>query len=115
MKKERLHVFMYPEGSRARDGRLLPFKKGVVHLALQTGLPIVPMVTEGAHKAWEKATLALRKVPITIRFLEPIDTSGWTEDKLEEHLADLRQRFIDALPPGQRPLPSTKQPLASAA
>ncbi len=106
LKKERLHVFMYPEGSRARDGRLLPFKKGVIHLALQTGLPIVPVVTEGAHKAWEKATLALRKVPITVRFLEPIDTSGWTEDRREEHLADLRQRFIDVLPPAQRPLPA---------
>ncbi len=99
-----LSLFMWPEGTRSRDGRLLPFKKGVVHLALQTGLPIVPMVTAGAHRAWKKATLfTLRSVPIDITFLPAIDTSGWTEERMEEHLEELRAVIAAALPSEQKP------------
>ena len=98
-----LHIFMWPEGTRAADGRLLPFKKGVGHLALQTGLPIVPMVTVGAHRAWIKGSLLLRKVPIDVTFLPPVDTSDWTAENLDQHIAELKQRFIDALPEDQQP------------
>lgn len=103
VKSKGLHIFMWPEGTRAADGRLLPFKKGVGHLALQTRLPIVPMVTVGAHKAWLKGSLLLRKVRIDITFLPPVDTSDWSEETLDEHIAELRQRFVDALPPDQQP------------
>jgi 1-acyl-sn-glycerol-3-phosphate acyltransferase len=105
VKAKSLHLFMWPEGRRSQDGRLAPFKKGLIHMAIQTGLPIVPMVTRGAHLAWKKATLTLEKVPIDITFLPPIDTSGWTEERIEEHVAELRKVFLDALPPEQQPLP----------
>ncbi len=72
-------------------------------MALQTGLPIVPMVTVGAHKAWLKGSLLLRKVPIDITFLPPIDTSSWSEETIDEHLAELRQAFMDALPADMQP------------
>ena len=39
-----------------------------------------------------------------MRFLPPIDTSGWTREGLEVHLEELRQVFIEALPEDQRPL-----------
>jgi lysophosphatidate acyltransferase len=113
IRKKSLHLFMWPEGTRAKDGRILPFKKGVIHLALQTKLPIVPMVTEGAHRAWEKASITMRKVPITVTFLPPIDTSHWTEDRIDEHLAELRDKFLEALPSDQLPLDS-KPELAAA-
>ena len=41
--KNLLSLWIWPEGTRARDGRLTPFKKGFVHLALDTKLPIVPI------------------------------------------------------------------------
>ncbi len=41
VRRARLSIFITPEGTRSHDGRLLPFKKGLVHLALQTGLPVV--------------------------------------------------------------------------
>ncbi len=106
VRKSGLHIFMWPEGTRARDGRLLPFKKGVVHLALQTGLPIVPMVTVGAHKAWIKGSMLLRKVPIEIKFLPPVDTSHWKEETLDEHVQELYQLFVEALPEDMRPTES---------
>jgi 1-acyl-sn-glycerol-3-phosphate acyltransferase len=103
VRRERLHVFMWPEGKRSRDGRLQPFKKGIAHLAIETGLPIVPMVIEGAHRAWAKASLTLRSVPITVTFLPPIDTSDWDEQHIEQHLEELKRAFLAALPEAQRP------------
>jgi 1-acyl-sn-glycerol-3-phosphate acyltransferase len=94
---------MWPEGTRSRDGRLLPFKKGIVHLALQTGLPIVPVVVQGAHRAWEKNTIRLHRVPIAVRALPAIDTSTWSLDRVEQHLAELESAFLEVLPAEQQP------------
>ena len=41
---------VYPEGTRSKDGRLKPFKKGAFHIARQARVPVVPIVTIGAHK-----------------------------------------------------------------
>lgn len=104
VRKHRLSIWMWPEGTRARDGRLLPFKKGIVHLALQTGLPIVPVVVTGAHHAWRKGSLAVQRVPIRVTALPAIDTSNWDAAKVDDYTQQLYQVFIDALPVEQRPL-----------
>lgn len=101
-------VCMLPEGTRSRTGRLLPFKKGIVHLAVQTGLPIVPMVTVGAFGAWDKGSFRIQPRDIHVHFLPPVDTRGWSLDRIDEHLAELRARFLEVLPesmidPADRP------------
>lgn len=103
MMKNNLSVWMWPEGKRSSDGRIQPFKKGIGHLALRTGLPIVPVVIENGHRAWKKGTLILKAVPIKITFLPPVETKHWTEEKLDEHLEELRGAFIPALPEDMRP------------
>lgn len=104
LRRNRLSVLLWPEGSRAADGRLRPFKKGFAHLALQTGLPVVPMVTSGAHLAWRKGQVGFKPVPIRVEFLPPIDTSDWQLETIEAHIDTVRQRFIDVLPVDQQPL-----------
>ena len=99
-----LSIFIWPEGTRSRDGRLGRFRKGFAHLALQTGLPVVPMVVTGAYKAWPKGTLSVRVVPLRVEFLEPIETSGWSRDTLDEHIAEVKARFAAALPEDQQPV-----------
>lgn len=97
--KNQLSVCMLPEGTRSRDGTLKPFKKGIVHLAVQTGLPIVPMVTTGAFGAWNKGQWTIQPRDIHVHFLPPINTSTWSLDTLDAHLADVRRQFIENLPP----------------
>lgn len=103
IRRHGLHVCILPEGTRSRDGRLLPFKKGIVHLALQTRLPIVPMVTIGLQDAWKKSTLSLRPSKVKIVFLPPISTEGWSEEDMDAQIEAIRRPIIEALPPEQRP------------
>lgn len=100
-----MSIWMWPEGTRSKDGRLKPLKKGVVHLAIATGLPIVPIVVAKAHENWplkEMTTFNKTELPITV--LEPIETSDWSLDTMDQHLAELHQAMADALPADQKPL-----------
>lgn len=104
MRKKRLGVWLWPEGTRARDGRLQGFKKGFAHLALATRLPIVPVVIGGAHKGWEKNAIRFKPVKLMVKVLDPIDTRAWTLENLETHVADVHALIAAALPEDQRPV-----------
>lgn len=110
IRRERLHLRILPEGTRSDSGRLLPFKKGIIHLALETRLPIVPMVTMGLEHAWKRGSLRLTPADVKIVFLPPIATDGWSEDRIESHLAELRAAFLAVLPESQQPAPESQQP-----
>ena len=105
--KHALSIFVWPEGTRSKDGRLRAFKKGAFHMALATKLPVVPMVITGAHEAWESRSLRLRRRTITVTFLPPIETTAWEKDHLDEHIHAVEAVFAAALPDAQKPLPTT--------
>jgi len=83
-------VMMAPEGTRSPDGRMLPFKKGAFHFALSERLPIYPIVAAGVSEAMPKGSLVPHPGVIHIRYLDPIDTSDWEEERLDEHIAEVR-------------------------
>lgn len=97
VKKHRLGIWIMPEGTRSREGDLLPFKKGFVHLAIATGLPVVPVVMSGAHKNWEKGSLRFVPTVVDVKVLEPVSTEGWTEDRAGEHAESVRALFAASL------------------
>ncbi|KAL8033569.1 hypothetical protein ABFX02_13G167900 [Erythranthe guttata] len=101
--KNNLSLIVFPEGTRSKNGRLLPFKKGFVHLAMQTGMPIIPMVLTGTHRAWRKGSLHVRPVPLTVTYLPPIRTDDWTRDKIDDYVELVRDLYVDNLPLSQRP------------
>lgn len=104
MKKHTLGVWIWPEGTRARDGRLLAFKKGFAHLALASGLPVVPVVVTGAHRGWEKGSFLIRPCTVHIQVLDPIPTTEWRAETLDQHIAEVRNTFLAHLPADQRPV-----------
>ncbi|KAJ4837435.1 1-acyl-sn-glycerol-3-phosphate acyltransferase [Turnera subulata] len=99
-----LSLIIFPEGTRSKNGRLLPFKKGFIHLALQSRLPIVPMVFTGTHLAWRKGSLRVRPAPITVKYLPPINTDDWTVDKIGDYIKNVHNLYAENLPEAQRPL-----------
>jgi 1-acyl-sn-glycerol-3-phosphate acyltransferase len=95
--RDGLSTVVFPEGTRSRTGRLLPFKKGPFVLALAAQVPVVPVYVANTFRILPKAHVLLRPQPITIRFGDPIVTAGMTYDDREillqrSHAAILRMR-----------------------
>ena len=63
-------ILFFPEGTRSRDGRLLSFRKGFVHLAIATGLPVVPLVLHGAHQRLPDRSFTLIPGELEVEVLE---------------------------------------------
>ncbi len=90
-------VLIYPEGTRSTDGVLLPFKKGAFMMAVQTGIPIIPVTTNGAFKVLPKKTVWFRPGHITVTVGNPIITTGLTEkdvpDLMEKTRAEINRNL----------------------
>ncbi|MQA89019.1 MAG: 1-acyl-sn-glycerol-3-phosphate acyltransferase [Gemmatimonas sp.] len=80
--RDRLHrkvsVMIFPEGTRSRTKDLLPFKDGAFRLAIELGVPILPMAVAGTRSAIQKGSLLFDRARAEVRVLEPIPTEGMT-------------------------------------
>jgi len=76
--REGLSAMIFAEGTRSRDGRLLPFKKGPFILAIRAGVPLVPLYIHGAFERTPKGALNVRPGAVVVRVGEPLDTGGLT-------------------------------------
>jgi putative phosphoserine phosphatase/1-acylglycerol-3-phosphate O-acyltransferase len=94
---ERKSVMMAPEGTRTVSPKVEKFKKGAFHLAMQAGVPIVPIVIHNALDVVPKGDYVYRRATVEVEVLPPIDTSEWTVETLDEHVADVRGLYLDAL------------------
>lgn len=64
---------IYPEGTRSRDGRLYRGKTGVAWLALNAGVPVVPVALRGTDKVQPIGSKGIRLAKVTIQFGKPLD------------------------------------------
>jgi len=98
--RNRLSLWIWPEGTRSKDGALQPFKKGFAHMAIACGIPIVPIVVWNATAIWPRGPVRLSTGDLHVGVLEPIDTSNWTTDNIDNHVNELRDVFQSALAAG---------------
>lgn len=73
---KRVSVMIFPEGTRSPTGEMLPFKDGAFRLAVQEGLPILPLVVSGTREALQKHAWIMNPATAVVRVLEPIETTG---------------------------------------
>ena len=90
-------VAMSPEGTRSITPRLAPFKKGAFHLAMQAGVPIVPIVIHNSVDVQPKGDFLYHPGTVHVEVLEPIDTSTWSVESIDKHVTDVHKMYLKAL------------------
>jgi putative phosphoserine phosphatase/1-acylglycerol-3-phosphate O-acyltransferase len=109
---ERRSICIAPEGTRTLSPKLGPFKKGAFHLAMQAGVPIVPIVIHNAGDVAPKNEFVMRGATVRVDVLPPVDTSGWSAKTMNAHVAEVRAMFLQVL--GQEDSPSEPRKPAKA-
>jgi 1-acyl-sn-glycerol-3-phosphate acyltransferase len=95
IRQKRDYSFMVlPEGTRTRDGRLGPFKKGGFRLALETGLDILPLVQQGAYAVNRRGSLLIRPGRVGFTIEKPVATAGYGRENIAELIEKVRGVFL---------------------
>jgi len=89
-----VNVFAFPEGTRSNDGRIQPFKKGPFLLAIEAGVPVVPMAVHGASQVLPPDGFHPTPGLIKIAIGEPITTKSYTPENATEFIAKVRASII---------------------
>lgn len=95
LKKKRFSLMLAPEGTRSRTGKILPFKSGAFHAAVEMQYPIVPIYIEGAYELCPGKSLIARPGTVTVHFHKPLDTSDWDRKSIRKHAEAMRERYLE--------------------
>ena len=96
---------IYPEGTRSRDGRLLPFKKGTFLMAIRAEAWVVPVSLAGTQRLMRKGDWTIHPGEVVVRYGPAVQATEYTEDQRDQ----LRQRVQGIVAAG---LPEEQKPSA---
>ncbi len=95
--KSGVSVLIFPEGTRSRDGKIRPFKKGGFVLAIDSGAPIVPIVISGTRSIMTKGSIQINPGKVNVIVHQPIQTSVYTRETKEALMERVRRVIYDGL------------------
>jgi 1-acyl-sn-glycerol-3-phosphate acyltransferase len=108
---KRVSVMIFPEGTRSRTREMLPFKDGAFRLAIEAGVPILPLAVAGTRHALPKGSMLFGRATAEVRVLEPVPTEGLTladvaalRDRVRDIIQEARDRLFSELETEERPL-----------
>ena len=93
--KSGVSVLIFPEGTRSRDGKIRPFKKGGFVLAVDSGVPIVPVVIKGTRAIMPKGKFRVYPGHVSMVIHKPIDTSTYSRETKEALMESVRRVICD--------------------
>jgi 1-acyl-sn-glycerol-3-phosphate acyltransferase len=94
--RQGINMTIYVEGHRSFDGKLLPFKKGPFYLAMECGVPVVPVTISGSHYVMPKGRFAIKPGIVTLNFHPPIEPEDF--GSREQLMAKVRRAIDSGLP-----------------
>ena len=97
MQEEKKSLVIAPEGTRAPTRKLGAFKKGGFHVAIQSGMPIVPVVIHNSGDISPKGDKIFRSGTVHIDILPAIQTTNWSVANIDDHVAEVRNAFLRTL------------------
>jgi len=84
-------ILAFPEGTRSRDGRVGRFRTGILRIAVDIGLPVVPVAVTGMQEVMRPGSWVIRPGhQVTVHCERPIETRGWSPDRVDELAAAVR-------------------------
>jgi 1-acyl-sn-glycerol-3-phosphate acyltransferase len=92
----RVSVMIFPEGTRSKTAELLPFKDGAFRLAIEAGVPILPLALSGTRTALPKHDWRFNRSVAEVRVLEPVQTAGLTLADVPSLKARVRDMIVQA-------------------
>lgn len=90
-------IVLSPEGTRTPTPRLAPFKKGAFHMAMQAGVPMVPMLFRGVDQVQWRGAQVVRPGVIEVVVLPPVPTTGWSAETVADHRDEVRAMMLEVL------------------
>lgn len=97
LREEGISLVIAPEGTRSPTPRLGPFKRGAFHIAMQAGVPIVPVVIRNAGEIMWRGAQTLRGGTVQVVVHPPVDTTGWVPEDAGKHADQVRELFLETL------------------
>jgi 1-acyl-sn-glycerol-3-phosphate acyltransferase len=96
-------LMVFPEGTRSVDGRIGRFKGGIFLMAIEAGLPVVPVALDGSRFVMRKGRLMTCPGHVTLKVLEPIPTAGLSREAARELAERVRAAVAGQLLPAAAP------------
>lgn len=97
LRDEGISLVVAPEGTRSSTPRIGPFKKGPFHIAMQAGVPVVPVVLRNTGELMWRGSQLIKPGTVEVKVLPPVDTSEWRPETAGQHAEEVRQMFLSAL------------------
>lgn len=94
---------VYPEGTRSPDGRLRAFKTGTFVMAIESGVPVVPISLSGTNRLMRKGEWFIRPGEVTVRFGRAVDAADYKIEQRDALRDRVRALVAEGLPADQRP------------
>ncbi|MDP7353739.1 MAG: lysophospholipid acyltransferase family protein [Desulfobacterales bacterium] len=94
-------VLIFPEGTRSRDGNIRAFKKGGFVLAVDSGVPVVPIVIHGTWSIMSKKRIRIKPGNVVIEILKPIETSDYTRKTKDDLMGQVSQAICRSFEKGR--------------
>jgi putative phosphoserine phosphatase/1-acylglycerol-3-phosphate O-acyltransferase len=108
IRSEGRFVAVAVEGTRSTSTIPGPFKKGAFHIAMQAGVPILPIVIHNAIDVQPKGDFVFRPATVFVEVLDPIDPSTWTAEDMATRIAEVRNLYLRKLGHPEEEVPAPK-------
>jgi putative phosphoserine phosphatase/1-acylglycerol-3-phosphate O-acyltransferase len=92
-----LSILIAPEGTRLDTTEVGVFKKGAFRIAMSAGIPIVPIVIRNAEVIAARDSSTFNAGTVDVAVYPPIPVDDWTHDNLTEHIAEVRELYLETL------------------
>jgi 1-acyl-sn-glycerol-3-phosphate acyltransferase len=89
-----ISVVIFPEGTRSRTHNIQPFKKGGFFLAVDSGVPIIPIIIHGTERIMPKKQMLIKPGNVTLEIVKPINSSDYTRETKNDLMDKIRDIFL---------------------